>query len=205
MSVTNDEYWQTKAEELGRTSLDTVRASATASATATTALIGVVSTVAVVKGPDSLDKLSDPWGPVVAVLISLAAVTAFASVGLTAWAGRGALVKVAALTGPMLEQWTRDRADAAVRGLRRGQLAGLLAAVLVLAAGLVAVLAGELSPAGDPTYLVRTNAGAVECGQLSRRDGGRLVLSDDSGKALLGLDSGVASVTAVASCPTPAQ
>jgi hypothetical protein len=195
------EYWEQRAAELSRTSLETVRASATAWAGTTTALLGVFGTVAIVKGPDTISALAGTTRDAVTGLVIGAAVVAFVSVLATGYASRGPTKRYAPLTGLRLAKWTRLTTRKARTALLAGQATGIVAALLVLAAGITAAVSGSGSPApSGESVLVRTSAGGLQCGVL-KRSGRGLVLADSSGGTLLYLGSGVAEVTAVTSCP----
>lgn len=198
MIQSSPEYWEQRAAELSRTSLDTIRTSATAWASSTTALLGIFGTVAVVKGPDTLAQLSGVVQAVVAGLVIGAAVVAFVSVLTTALASRGPVKKVSSLTGPKLKLWTIRTASRARLLLRIGQSTALLAALAVLAAGVTAAVAGM--DQSSAFYLVRTSGGTLQCGQLAEQNH-QLRLTDSSGATILALTSGVAAVTPVTSCP----
>jgi hypothetical protein len=196
------EYWEQRATELSRTSLETIRASATAWAATTTALLGVFGTVAIVKGPESISALDGTSRDVVTGLVIGAAVVAFASVLATSYASRGPTKRYTPLTGLRLATWTRRTARSARTALLVGQATGVAAALLVLAAGVTAAVSGTgggSAPAAQ-SFLIRTSDGALQCGVL-KRSGRNLVLAGSSGATLLDLSSGVAAVTTVSSCP----
>ena len=196
------EYWEQRATELSRTSLETIRASATAWAATTTTLLGVFGTVAIVKGPDSISALEGTSRDVVTGLVVGAAVVAFISVLATGYASRGPTKRYTPLTGLKLATWTRQTARRAHNALLIGQATGIAAALLVLAAGITATVSGSggSSAPSSESFLVRTSDGALQCGVLNR-SGNNLVLTDSSGATLLDLRSGVAAVTAVTACP----
>jgi hypothetical protein len=196
------EYWEQRATELSRTSLETIRASATAWAATTTTLLGVFGAVAIVKGPDSISALQGTSRDVVTGFVVGAAVVAFASVLATGYASRGPSKRYTPLTGLRLAAWTRRTTRNAHTALLVGQATGIVAALLVLAAGVTAAVSGSAggsAPSGQ-SFLVRTSDGALQCGVL-KRSGSNLVLADSSGGTLLDLESGVAAVTTVTSCP----
>jgi hypothetical protein len=196
------EYWEQRATELSRTSLETIRASATAWAGTTTALLGVFGSVAIVKGPDTISALDGTSRDIVTGLVIGAAVVASASVLATGYASRGPTKRYAPLTGLRLAAWTMRTSRSAHRALLIGQVTGLAAALLVLAAGITAAVSGTGGgsvPAAQ-AFLIRTSDGALQCGVL-KRSGGHLMLADNSGATLLDLSSGVAAATTVSSCP----
>jgi hypothetical protein len=196
------EYWEQRATDLSRASLDTIRASATAWAATTTALMGVFGTVAVVKGPDTLAQLTGTSRQAVIGLIVGAAAAAFVSVLATAYASRGPTKRYSPLTGLKLKLWTVRATRRARAALLVGRATAIASALLILAAGIIATVAGTgqgAAPSGV-SYLVRTSDGALQCGVLARSDG-QLVLTDGSGVVVLTMNSGVAEATAVASCP----
>jgi hypothetical protein len=201
VTQSSPEYWEQRANDLSRTSLDTVRASATAWAGTTTTLIGVFGTVAVVKGPDTLAQLAGVTRDVVTGLVIGAAVIASVSVLATAYASRGPTKRFAPLTGLRLALWTRRTTRNARKALLVGQATAVVSAVCILAAGITAAVGtGNSAASSDTSYLVRTSGGALQCGVLAR-SGGELVLENGSGAVLLALSSGVADVTPVPSCP----
>jgi hypothetical protein len=196
------EYWEQRATELSRTSLDTIRASATAWAATTTTLIGVFGAVAIVKGPDTLAQLAGTTRDAVTGLVFGAAGIAFVSVLATAYASQGPTKRYSPLNGIKLKLWTTRTTRRAHAALLVGQATAILSALLILAAGITAAVAGtsEGAAPSNASYLVRTSGGALQCGVLTR-SGGQLVLADGSGAVVLSLSSGVANVTPVASCP----
>ena len=196
------QYWEDRAVELSRTSLDTIRSSATTWAATTTALLGVFGTVTVVAGPSSLSDLDGSTKDIVAVLIIAAAVVATVSVLATGYASRGPAKKFTPLNGMRLAKWTVETTRKANVALWIGRLTGVAAALIVLAAGSVAII-GETnkSSAPPPSYLVRTTSGALNCGSLKLADG-KLELANGAGATILDLSSGVAAVASVASCPS---
>jgi hypothetical protein len=204
VSESSPEYWERRALELSRTSLDTIRASATAWAATTTTLLGVFGTVAIIKGPASVSELTGGSRDAVTGLVIGAALVAFVSVLSTAFASRGPAKRYAPLTGLKLKEWSIRAARRARTALTVGQVTAIVAALLVLSAGVVATAAGlGQGPApASPSFLVRTTEGALECGML-RQSGARMTLVDSSGAVLLDLSSGVANVKAVKSCPGP--
>jgi hypothetical protein len=198
MTQSAPEYWEQRAADLSRTSLDTIRASATAWAATTTTLIGVFGAVAIVKGPDTLAQLAGVNRSVVTGLVIGAAAIAFVSVLATAYASRGLTKRYSPLTGTQLKLWTIETTRQARVALLVGQATAIVSALCVLAAGITAATA-----AGDttaPSYLVRTSGGGLQCGVLTRSGSG-LVLENGVGAVILSLSSGVADVTPVASCP----
>jgi hypothetical protein len=196
------EYWEQRATELSRTGLETVRASATAWAATTTTLLGIFGAVAIVKGPDSIAALEGTSRDVVTGLVVGAAVVGFVSVLATGYASRGPTRRYAPLTGLRLAKWTKLTTRKARTALLVGQATGIVAALLVLAAGITAAISGSGGGTAPPgqSFLVRTSEGALQCGVL-KRSGHALALADNSGATLLYLGSGVADVTAVSSCP----
>ncbi|MGD0704691.1 MAG: hypothetical protein ABSA02_32985 [Trebonia sp.] len=200
MTQPSPEYWEQRATDRSRTSLDTVRASATAWAATTTTLIGVFGTVAVVKGPDTLAQLAGVTRDVVTGLVIGAAVIASVSVLATAYASRGPTKRFAPLTGLQLALWTRTTTRNARRALLVGQATAVVSAVCILAAGITAAVGTSNGAPSDAFYLVRTSGGGLQCGVLAR-SAGTLVLENGSSAVLLNLSSGVASVTPVPSCP----
>jgi hypothetical protein len=203
VTQSSPEYWEQRANELSRTSLDTIRSSATAWAATTTALIGVFGTVTIVKGPDTFAQLTGTSRDVVLGLVIGAAVIAFVSVLATAYASRGPTKKYSPLNGIKLKKWTTKTTRQAHAALLVGRVTAIVSALLVLAAGITAAVAGTSSSAAPSgaSYLVRTSDGGLQCGVLTR-SGAQLVLTDGSGAVVLSLSSGVAAVTAVASCPS---
>lgn len=202
MTQSAPEYWEQRATDLSRTGLDTVRASATAWAATTATLLGVFGTVAVVKGPATLSDLTSTSRATVTGFVVGAAAIAFVSVLATAYASRGLTKRYAPLTGLNLKLWTIKTTRRAGAALLVGQTTAIVSALLILAAGTTASIAGT-SSGGAPSgasYLIRTSDGALQCGVLGR-SGDKLVLKEASGVVVLSLSSGVVEVTAVTSCP----
>jgi hypothetical protein len=200
MSQLSPDYWENRATELSRTSLETVRASATAWTATTTTLMGVFGTVAIIKGPQSLSELGDFIRVVVVTLLVLAAALAVISILATARAGRGPTKRYAPLNGLRLAKWTKETTRKSRKALLVGQITGMTAAILILSAGVVATVAAARPDKKGDVFLVRTTAGAVQCGVL-RRSGAKLELVDDKGAVVLDLGSGVADIRATTSCP----
>jgi hypothetical protein len=201
VSQSAPEYWEERANDLSRTSLDTIRASATAWAATTTTLVGVFGTVAVVKGPDTLAQLAGADRDAVTGLVIGAAAVAFVSVLATAYASRGPTKRYSPLTGVQLKLWTMKTTRQARAALLAGQATAIVSALCILAAGITAAVgSGNGAAPSDTSYLVRTSDGALQCGVLARSGTG-LVLKNGSGTVVLSLTSGVANVTQVSSCP----
>jgi hypothetical protein len=199
---TAPEYWEEQATELSRTQLSTVRDAAKAWSATTTALLGVFGTVAIVQGPTSVEKLTEDIRKWVVTAIVAAAILVVCSVLATARASRGPTKRYRPLTGLILAKWSKDETGKARWWLLVGQVTAVLAACLVLATGvavLVSAASGTKGSAGS-SVVVRTEQGAVKCGALAQK-GGRLVLQDADGDEMLALDTGVADVTSVTSCP----
>lgn len=201
MSQLSPDYWERRATELSRTSLETVRASATAWAATTTTLMGLFGTVTIIKGPESLSNLGDTIRVVVVTLLILAAVSAFVSVLATAQASRGPTKRYIPLTGLRLAKWTKETTRRSRTALLIGQISGISSAVMILSAGVAATVATIDPPEKGDVFLVRTSNGAVQCGVL-RRSGAGLELVDDKGDVVLRLSSGVAEIAASTSCPS---
>ncbi|MCW2901011.1 MAG: hypothetical protein JWO67_3276 [Streptosporangiaceae bacterium] len=199
MTLPSPEYWEAKADELSRTGLDTIRASAAGWAATTTVLLGLAGTVTLVKAPETVEKIDlSVRGFVVACSIA-AVVLAFFSVASTARASRGFPKRFRPLNGIQLAQWHKQEAGQARAWLAFGKLTGMLAAVLLLLASVISLLASASGDVPPRWVLVRTDGGAVQCGEL-QRDGTNLVL-DHNGNRLLALDHGIATTTVVDSCP----
>jgi hypothetical protein len=164
--------------------------------------MGAFGAAAVVKGPESVAKLTDGIRPWVVGLIVAGAVALLASILATARAQRGPTAHYRPLTGLRLAKWNLDESRRADKALSIGKASGIAAAVFVLGAGVLATLS-EAAPADPPrpSFLVRTTDGAVECGVLGRATG-RLVLQDADGEALLRLEGGVAAIETVRACPS---
>lgn len=197
-----EEYWEQRAADLSRTGLDTIRASATTWASVTATLFGIVGTVGLIKAPDAIEKVGDPAKTAVTGLVLLAAVAGVASVIATGLASRGPITRVSPLTGLRLAAWTRKATGKARQRLVFGQVAGVLAALLLLAGGLVGTIAAATAdPKTTKAWFVVRTADAVECGVLVRTKSG-LTLEDGEGNEVLDLSSGVRDISQVTSCAT---
>jgi hypothetical protein len=199
MAKSEARYWEDEARDISRTSLEQIRATATAWVGTTAVLLGVFGTVAIISGPDALKGLSKSVQGTVLVLTAIAA--AFAGIGIlaSALAWRGIPKKYSPLTGLRLAKYTKDRSRAAAVQLKIGRAASICAAALVVIAGLVAMWSTLTAP--ERTFaIVRTTSGEVECGRLTRDAAGNLHLTN-RGKDLIPLTASVESVQVVDSCP----
>jgi hypothetical protein len=193
-------YWEEKAEELSRTGLSTIQTRAAAWAGTTATLLGLFGTVAIVAGSDTISDFTSGVQFTIIVLTVAALLCAFYAVVATALAAQGVPRKFKPLTGKSLAKWHVEESDLAADRLQSGRGATVLAAVLIVIAGIVAMVATALKPDSGVAALIRTDRGAVECGYLSRNNGD-LILRDVEGDQLLILDRGIAAATIVSVCP----
>jgi hypothetical protein len=181
-------------EELSSKELTDVRSAATNWRTGLLALLGLVTTVLVVKGRDSFAELPQEAQILIGASLLLALLLA----------ARGSLQAMRAAYGdPSVRrtdsgvlEWDHDDAVAAVESLRSARLEFAASlAFLVIAIGLT-----WYWPAA-PQSLVRADFGAVKiCGSLISADASTIVIKED-GSAKSNPIAGLSSLAVVSSCP----
>lgn len=191
------EYWDKKATELRRGELSTVESSATKWSALMAALLGVFGTVAFAGGLTTLDKLGKPWSTLAKGLTSAAAISALAAIILLSLAAGGLLVtKQPGFTPNRLRERFATGASTSLRWLRCGQLAALLAGLLVLSGSAIVLWVEPKSEDPIPPSLVGIVDGTAVCGKLAKSaDGKKLMIGTTE------VTTGVTNLVPVDACP----
>jgi hypothetical protein len=197
----DDMKWEQEAADLRHKSLETVRDVAGRWMGSIATVLGIVSTVLFVEGPDKLKDLTHT-NPRIVVALSLgAAVAAIAGLVAAIYAAQGMPRWVHHMNGLRLKKLTQDKTQKAVVALKASRIAIALALALLLA-GTFYILFAETSASTPATTQVKaivvTSAGAF-CGRLVEGASGRVTLV--AGTAQVSLDS-ASSVTIVTACPS---
>lgn len=191
-----DEYWQGKINELGRTRLDTLRDSASKWTALITALLGIFAVVAFTGALPTLDKLDTDVAVGVKIVVLIALVCAVvATVLLAAASGNLFPASLAAPSPGQLKDNYDERADTAAKELKWGRWFGVAAALLVVVGSAVIFVLGEASTSKSPPTVVTVVNGKAICGKLGGAPHGPLKVSD------VDLSSGVTDVVVVDACP----
>lgn len=193
--------WDEKAaaarEEFG---LLAIRATAKTWGASIAGLLGILSTVAFVAGPDNLvEDVGGGEADVAAWLILAAAASAAIAVTLAILAEQGVPRHLAGLNGWKLRSLTEKRAKAAAGQLKVSRYLVLLALLLILLATGIAwmtALTGEEEPASQEAIVVTRER--ATCGTLTS-EGGSLVLEIGDGEPEP-VGAG-AAITLVENCP----
>lgn len=189
------EYWDSRATELRRGQLGTVQSSATKWAALMTALLGIFGTVAFAGGLTTLDKLPNPWVGIAKVLTLVAAASAITAIVFLGVAAGGLLVsRHGGFTPELVRDMNTVEASGALNWLRRGQMAAVLAAALVIVGSGIVLWVGEKPSNPEIPKVVAVVNGNAICGSLARMRNGELAV----GSTTL---AHATSVTVVGSCP----
>jgi hypothetical protein len=197
----DDRRWDQEAEDLRHTSLEKLKTSAEAWEKSVSALLGVFSVVAFVKGPATFEDLGTASGIAVAALVLFAAAFAVAAIACAAVAAQGIPTWQERLDGAVLRSSVEQSARRGVKLMWASRITAIVAALLVLAATSVAWLSqvggGAPSP---PSLLVVQGSGALLCGEMIAGPNARLSISA-TGKPPGVVVEGARSVTPVDACP----
>lgn len=160
-------------------------------------LLGVVTSILLLKGPDSIDKIDHSWAVGAAVLLGIAAVFGVISAWLLLDAayGQPAAQDLTKIRQQSLYVWRYQRAVKAAKELRWGQIALLVSVALVG----VTVVGTWFAPSPDskPAYQVTDASG--NCGQLSKATNGQLKIVEDNQIATIVTD--MSGLQIVLECP----
>jgi hypothetical protein len=132
-------------------------------------LLGIFSSVAVVTGASTLDKLpSEQARQIIVCLIVAAGIAAGVSIGMGAYVAQGTPRERSYFSGEQLRAIINDEMPKAVRLLQGSRVAGTLAAALVFIAGVIGLQAAvKEGPKSSSSVVVIDNAGVMRCGPLS--------------------------------------
>jgi hypothetical protein len=198
----DDRRWDQEAEDLRHTSLEKLKASAEAWEKSVSALLGIFSVVAFIKGPATFEDLGTASGIAVATLVLLGAACAVAAIACAAVAAQGIPTWQERLDGAVLRRRVEQSARRGATLLWASRITAIVAALLVLAATSVAWLSqvggGDRSP---PSLLVLQGSGALLCGDMIVGQDARLSISA-TGKPPGVLVEDAKSVTPVDACPS---
>ncbi len=194
-------YWQQKLDEVSQDfGLVATRAAAGKWAASAAAILGVLTTVAVVAGPENLaEDVGGTEAQVAAVLILLAAGVAAIATLLAGLAEQGSPVSEAGMTPGRLRRLTRERAARAAKQIRWSRILTSVALCFIVAAAGVAwltALTGPSDSSGQSALVV--DSGRAHCGKLVRQGDGATALSDGEKSTAI---PGGALVTLVEECP----
>jgi len=134
-AIPEDLRWELEAEQLYAGRLDDMRATAQKWTAAITSLTGVFSIVALIKGPETIAKVLEPWRGIVYGFVIAAVLLALVAIALAA-AAAGGTPRVARLSGREADTWTGWQAAAGKHELlysRRGAIAAVLAMLTAIA------------------------------------------------------------------------
>jgi hypothetical protein len=190
--------WDKAASAAAIGQLAAVRATAEKWAGTVTALLGVFSSVALLKGTGALADIRWVWLRwILLVVIVAAGVAAAGSIWFAALAaqGRGAQ-QFNNWNGDALRSMVIARTPQAIQDLSISRLLGAIAAGLVFAVGVVTLVANAVpKQAGSPPSLVVVSKdGSLHCGDLKAgKDGGAATVG---GKEV----AGAVQVLSVSSC-----
>jgi hypothetical protein len=193
--------WQQKLDAVSSDfGLAATRAAAGKWGASAAAILGVLTTVAVVAGPDNLvEEVGGTEAQIAAVLILLAAGVAAIATLLAGLAEQGSPVSEAGMTPGRLRRLTRERAARAAKQIRWSRILTSVALCFIVAAAGVAwltALTGPSDSSGQSALVV--DSGRARCGKLVRQEDGATALSDGEKSTAI---QGGALVTLVEECP----
>lgn len=195
-----DLRWEKKAEELEFEALPAVRGAAEKWSATLTAILGLVSTVLVVKGAEDVTKLSSESKAIIGVLLGLALAAAFYAAYQAAKAAQGTPANLAWPSGPGLRRWEREQAKSAKEKLLESRAATGVA-VLLMAAAIALAWFGNQAESSGSAVLMTSDAGKPLCGSLVNGPDG---LEMETGSKKVTLPKGpYDTVTQVDGCPEP--
>lgn len=190
--------WEKKAAELEFEALSKVRGAAEKWAATLTALLGLIGTVAIIKGPEEVGDLGDDAKLAIGVLLAIAFLAALTASLLAAYAAQGTPKDLKWPNGPGLRKWEHDEAQQAKQQLFWSRFTTVAAVLLIAAAAAVAWLADSPAKSGS-TVLFTPTAGQPLCGSLVN---GAKGLQLKVGEKQIALPSGpYDQVVPVDSCP----
>jgi hypothetical protein len=194
----DDVRWDKEADDVRHKALDDVRSLSSKWEGTVATILGLFSTVAIVTGPASFDKITYTWVRWTALaLIAAAGIAAFVGVYHAAQASQGPDPKLLNnLDGAALQADSFGQVEGAVRHLKWSRKATFLAAGALFAAGILvaadaAQSAGQ-TPARSSVVVVDQN-GTITCGKLGTGKNNETTVG---GKAIIG----ARQVIAVSKC-----
>jgi hypothetical protein len=202
----DDWIWERDANQLLHTGLDQVRKAAEKWAATISVLLGLFSTVAFIKGPDTFSDLEADWAAALAAsLIVLAVLLAGAAILLAALAAQGTPRWAKKLDGWTLKTYYREQARKARTELAWSRVLAVTAALSIVAG--VSVTWFETlgtrgtKPTPSAQSAIITSGAVVRCGALTVAPNGD-VLFATTGRTPVPLSNlHVSNVIPVASCP----
>jgi amino acid transporter len=193
-----DLKWEKKAEELEFEALGSVRSAAEKWGTTLTAILGLVSTVLVVKGAEDVTKLSSETKGAVALILAIALFSAFYAAYRAAQAAQGTPKNLAWPSGPSFRAWSREEALAAKQKLLESRWAtGIAVFLMVTAIGLSWF--GDRADTSGSTVLLTPASGRPMCGSLLTENGELKLEVGEEKKTLP--DGPYDTVSPVGACP----
>jgi hypothetical protein len=197
----DDRRWESEAQDAVHKQLTDVRTAATAWGKAISALLGVFTVVAFIKGPETFNGVKGKEATAAALLVLLAAVLAAGAVLLAALAEQGVPRKLKRFAGWELRHQTQVRAQTAAVQLAWSRILGVGAAIVVLASiGITWIAAQRDASKSEASQkaLVVSDSGVVQCGTLVKQGSGlALKLADGTASTA----AGARQVIKVSSCP----
>jgi hypothetical protein len=195
---TSDLRWEKKAEELEFEALASVRAAAEKWGASLIAILGLVSTVLVVKGAEDITKLSSQNKVLVAIGLGIALIAAFWAAYQAAMAAQGTPKDLVWPSGASLRAAEREQALKAKRSLLESRVATGIA-VILMAGAIALTWFGNQPESSGSTVLVTPAAGTPLCGKLVNGSSG---LEIEAGSSRKVLPAGpYNTVTEVEACP----
>jgi hypothetical protein len=192
---TDQAKWEEEAVKFHVEQLTRVRGAAEKWTGTVATLLGVFGTVAAISGTATLDKInSDDLRWTIVGLVSVAGVAAIVSIAVGALAAQGAVPKRREnWSGVTYRSWVTDETPKAAKKLAIARVAGLIAAGLVFAIGLLSLITASLPGAPSPASVVVVDGnGQLRCGKLQAQSDGTATLD---GKPVPGQISQVISVS----------
>ncbi len=200
----DDWRWENDAHELLHTGLEQVRKTATAWGATISVLLGIFSTVAFIKGPETFNDLSADWvAALAAALIVASALLAGAAVLLAALAAQGIPHWVKQLDGWALKSYYKDQARKARLELAWSRVLAVLAALGVIV-GISFTwfeTLGQSAPSPKPQPALVTIGGTVKCGALTVAPNGDLLFAVGPSRPVPIAALDATRIVPVAGCP----
>jgi len=162
-----DARWEKRAEELEFEALAKVRGAAEKWAATLGALLGLVGTILLVKGPEEIAELPTTAQIVVGALLSLALIAAVGATVLAAFAAQGTPEDLKYPSGSKLREEERKWAKEAKGKLSRSRLATLCAVGFIALAVFAAWVWPQSSSTSGATVLFTPAQGQPLCGVLA--------------------------------------
>ncbi len=132
-AVPEELRWELRADQLYASRLSDTRSTAEKWTTAITSITGVFGIVALIKGPETIGTLLEPWRSIVYTLVIIAVLIALAAIGLAAAAAEGT-PRVARLSGSEARRWEGWQASAAKHELIYSRRTAYVAVLAMLTA-----------------------------------------------------------------------